>query len=223
MMKDYTDIGATTPEALEISRKSRQLISELIGDRSLEDRITQRCVIATGDPSVAEILRFRSDPFQAGLPALFERAHALGLTTSLDTNYDPSEQWLGLDHLLAHTDIFFPNETETCSLAGTPDVPLAAQRLARKVKTLVVKLGGQGALAIKDGVRAQTAALAVKVVDTVGAGDSFDAGFMYGALHGWPLDRTLRLAAVCGGLSTRAAGGTTAQATLEEARAYGAG
>jgi len=166
---------------------------------------------------------FLQTGLQAGLPALFERAHALGLTTSLDTNYDPSEQWLGLDHLLAHTDIFFPNETETCSLAGTPDVPLAAQRLARKVKTLVVKLGGQGALAIKDGVRAQTAALAVKVVDTVGAGDSFDAGFMYGALHGWPLDRTLRLAAVCGGLSTRAAGGTTAQATLEEARAYGAG
>jgi precorrin-8X/cobalt-precorrin-8 methylmutase len=75
MMKDYTDIGATTPGALEISRKSRQLISEMIGDRCLEDRITQRCVIATGDPSVAEILRFRSDPFQAGLHALEKGAH----------------------------------------------------------------------------------------------------------------------------------------------------
>lgn len=75
MMKDYTDIGATTPEALEISRKSRRLISEMIGDQSLEDRITQRCVIATGDPSVAEILRFRSDPFQAGLLALEKEAH----------------------------------------------------------------------------------------------------------------------------------------------------
>jgi precorrin-8X/cobalt-precorrin-8 methylmutase len=75
MMKDYTDIGATTPEALEISRKSRQLISEMIGDRSQEDRITQRCVIATGDPSVAEILRFRNDPFQAGLHALEKGAH----------------------------------------------------------------------------------------------------------------------------------------------------
>ena len=75
MMKDYTDIGATTPEALEISRKSRRLISEMIGDQSQEDRITQRCVIATGDPSVAEILRFRSDPFQAGLLALEKEAH----------------------------------------------------------------------------------------------------------------------------------------------------
>ncbi|TFH48174.1 MAG: precorrin-8X methylmutase, partial [Methanothrix sp.] len=62
MMQDYTDIGATTPEALEISRKSRRLISEMIGDDTFEDRIKQRCVIATGDPSVADILRFHGQP-----------------------------------------------------------------------------------------------------------------------------------------------------------------
>ncbi|MEI8003802.1 MAG: precorrin-8X methylmutase [Methanothrix sp.] len=70
MMEDYTDIGATTPEALEISRKSRNLISEMIGDDTFEDRIKQRCVIATGDPSVAEILRFHDRPGEAGLLAL---------------------------------------------------------------------------------------------------------------------------------------------------------
>ena len=70
MIENYTDIGASTPEGLEISRKSRELISSLIGDRSPEDRITQRCVIATGDPSVAEIMRFQNEPFQAGLRAL---------------------------------------------------------------------------------------------------------------------------------------------------------
>ena len=70
MMEEYTDIGATTPEALRISRKSRKLISELIGDDSLEDRITQRCVIATGDPAVADILRFQKLPADAGLKAL---------------------------------------------------------------------------------------------------------------------------------------------------------
>ncbi|WP_348304236.1 precorrin-8X methylmutase [Methanothrix sp.] len=70
MIENYTDIGASTPEAIKISRKSRELISSMIGDRSLEDRITQRCVIATGDPSVAEIMRFQDDPFQAGLKAL---------------------------------------------------------------------------------------------------------------------------------------------------------
>jgi len=70
MMKDYTDIGATTTEALEISRKSRRLISEQIGDESPEDRIRQRCVIATGDICVAGLLRFRGEPFRAGIAAL---------------------------------------------------------------------------------------------------------------------------------------------------------
>ncbi len=70
MIENYTDIGASTPEGMKISRKSRELISSLIGDRNPEDRITQRCVIATGDPSVAEIMRFQNDPFQAGLRAL---------------------------------------------------------------------------------------------------------------------------------------------------------
>jgi sugar/nucleoside kinase (ribokinase family) len=60
-------------------------------------------------------------------------------------------------------------------------------------------------------------ALPVHVVDTTGAGDSFDAGFLYGYLHGWPLERSLRLACACGALSTRCAGGTDEQPTLSEA------
>jgi len=77
MKGEYSDIGASTPEALEISRKSRRLIAELIGDKSPEDRIKQRCVIATGDPTIAEILRFRQDPVNAGLKALEQRAKIL--------------------------------------------------------------------------------------------------------------------------------------------------
>ena len=73
-MKDYTDIGATTPEALDISRRSRKLIAGLIGDETPEDRIKQRCVIATGDQSVAEILRFLHHPVEAGLRALEKSA-----------------------------------------------------------------------------------------------------------------------------------------------------
>jgi len=70
MIDHYTDIGATTPQAMDISRKSRNLISNLIGDSSVEDKIRQRCVIATGDPSVSEILRFNMNPVKAGLKAL---------------------------------------------------------------------------------------------------------------------------------------------------------
>jgi len=72
IMEGYTDIGAVTPEAMEISKKSRRLISQMIGDDNLEDRIKQRCVIATGDPSVSEIFRFQGHPDRAGLEALRE-------------------------------------------------------------------------------------------------------------------------------------------------------
>jgi precorrin-8X/cobalt-precorrin-8 methylmutase len=74
MEKEHSDIGAVTPEALAISRESRRLISQLIGDETPEDRIRQRCVIATGDPSLAGILRFSHDPVQAGLEALEDGA-----------------------------------------------------------------------------------------------------------------------------------------------------
>lgn len=74
IMEGYTDIGAVTPEAMEISKKSRELISQMVGDRDLQDRIKQRCVIATGDPSLAEIIRFHNHPEQAGLQALEEHA-----------------------------------------------------------------------------------------------------------------------------------------------------
>jgi sugar/nucleoside kinase (ribokinase family) len=64
--------------------------------------------------------------------------------------------------------------------------------------------------------KVRVASIPVKVVDTVGAGDSFDAGFIYGYLQGWPLEKSLRVAAICGALSTQAAGGTTAHAMLDE-------
>ena len=72
-------------------------------------------------------------------------------------------------------------------------------------------------MAQRSGEISRSGALHVEVSDTVGAGDTFDAGFVYGTLHGWPLDRCLRLGAVCGSLSTRAYGGVEAQPTLDEA------
>ncbi len=68
--KKYSDLGAVTPEAKKIYNKSRSLIAGIVGDKNPEDKIRQRCVIATGDPAVAEILRFRNDPVNAGLAAL---------------------------------------------------------------------------------------------------------------------------------------------------------
>ncbi len=83
-----------------------------------------------------------------------------------------------------------------------------------------MKLGARGALARYGSEIVHAASIPMDVVDTTGAGDSFDASFVYGYLGGWPLQRTLRLAAICGALSTRAAGGTGSQATLDEAQRY---
>ena len=152
-----------------------------------------------------------------GLSDLFRRTHSLGLTTSLDTNYDPTEQWSGVKELLGFTDVFLPNDVEACSLTGALSVDAAVEILAGRVPTLAIKLGAAGALGVMHGQKVLVPSIAAEVVDTVGAGDSFDAGFLYGVLHGWDLERSLRLAVTCGALSTRAAGGVAAQPTLDEA------
>ena len=160
---------------------------------------------------------FLQTTLQPGMRQLFERAQSLGLTTSLDTNYDPSEAWRGVNNLLAVTNVFLPNEVEICSLTRMENVEQAAGKLAQQVETLAVKRGAQGAMGARFGELMKVDSLPVKVQDTVGAGDSFDAGFLYGYLNHWTLERSLRLAVVCGGLSTRAAGGTAGQPTLAEA------
>lgn len=165
---------------------------------------------------------FLQEALRPGLPDLFRRAHALGLTTSLDTNWDPSARWEGVMELLPLVDVFLPNRAEACALTGKDDVQAAAQELAQRARIVAVKMGVEGALAVAHGgqemVRVPTPQ--VDVVDTVGAGDTFNAGFLYGFLNGWSLKRSAQLAAVCGALSTRAAGGTAAQPTLDEALAF---
>lgn len=157
----------------------------------------------------------------ADLPGLFDTARAAGATTSLDTNDDPSGRWdrAALAPVLARTDILLPNAAEAHRLAGTDgtSVAAAAELLAHQVSLVAVKNGADGALC-HDGRTLLTAAgIRVTPQDAVGAGDSFNAGFLAGRLAGRPIAEALDLAAACGALSTRAAGGTTAQPTWEEA------
>jgi sugar/nucleoside kinase (ribokinase family) len=163
---------------------------------------------------------FLQTNLQPGLPELFRGAHALGLTTSLDTNWDPSGAWSGFDELLAQVDVFLPNQNEALAISGASRPEDALQILSRKSRAVAIKCGRDGGLVRQGDVSAHAAALPVQVVDTVGAGDSFDAGFLYGWLKGWNLEKTLALAVACGSLSTRAAGGTSAQPTLDEAMKY---
>jgi sugar/nucleoside kinase (ribokinase family) len=163
---------------------------------------------------------FLQTNLQPDLTILFHHARGLGLTTSLDTNYDPSERWSGFDELLAVTNVLLPNEKEAVSLTGEVNVELAADRLGSIVEVVAIKLGAEGALGVSASEKAKVDAIPVEVVDTVGAGDSFDAGFIYGYLHEWELEKALQLACACGSLSTQKAGGTEGQPGFEEAMKY---
>ena len=161
------------------------------------------------------------DALRPDVPALFDLAHRQGLTVSLDTNYDPGGQWDGgLAQVLPRTDVFLPNAAEAQAITGRDSVQGALEVLAGQVRIAILKLGEAGAVA-QAGVQTSSAlALPVSVIDTVGAGDAFDAGFLFGFLSGWDLPRSLRLGCICGSLSTAAAGGTAAQPSLDQAQSY---
>jgi sugar/nucleoside kinase (ribokinase family) len=151
------------------------------------------------------------------LPELFERLHERGVTTSVDPNWDPGERWNGgLLELLSRTDVFLPNTIEATRVARISDLDEALRRLAARAEIVVVKDGERGARAIGRGEQVSARGVSVRVVDTTGAGDSFDAGFLAAWLAGLPLARALAMANTCGALSTRELGGVDAQPTMDE-------
>jgi sugar/nucleoside kinase (ribokinase family) len=170
------------------------------------------------DIDLVDSARHMQRPLQQDLPALFDAAHTRGATTSIDPNWDPDEHWdSGLIELLDRTDVFFPNAAEARLITEIDDVEEAAKALAEHSTVVAVKLGTDGGFAVDADAVVRSESVPSEVVDTIGAGDSFDAGFLAGRLLGWPLERCLRLAVACGSISTRAAGGTAAQPTLEQA------
>jgi sugar/nucleoside kinase (ribokinase family) len=211
--------GQTGMSVILVSGADRAILTHMgLIDALQESDIPDALLRQTRHLHVASY--FLQTNLQPGLARLFSRAREVGVTTSLDTNYDPSEKWIGFDELLAVTNVFLPNEKEAKSLSKEPNVDLAADRLGLKVETLAIKLGADGAIGVKAVQKIRAESIPVEVVDTVGAGDSFNAGFLYGYLHKWELAQSLRLACVCGALSTQKAGGTEAQPTLEEALKY---
>lgn len=152
------------------------------------------------------------------LPDLFREAREGDATTSLDPNWDPSGTWDGgLLALLPEIDVFLPNEVEALSLARISVMDGAIARLRSSgVGTVVVKTAAQGSVGAQASDLIAVPALPTQVVDSTGAGDSFDAGFLAGFLAGQPLRRCLEIGNACGALSTREIGGTSAQPTLAE-------
>jgi sugar/nucleoside kinase (ribokinase family) len=153
---------------------------------------------------------------------LFAKARRLGLTTSLDPGCDPDDRWGDdLIETLSEVDVFLPNEVELERASGERNIEEALVKLDNGRTCIAAKLGSLGSAARYQGATIPVPAYKITPIDTTGAGDSFNAGFLHAWLEKWPLADCLRLGSACGALSTRGIGGTAAQATLDEAVKFG--
>ncbi len=162
---------------------------------------------------------FLQNALRPSLPSLFDRAHALGLTVSLDTGWDDGEKWEGVTDLLAKTDIFFPNESEATAITGCSDIHEAAERLSKLVRIAVVKHGPHGAVLRTGHTMLELPAYPGEPVDTTGAGDAFNAGFLGAYLRDLPMETALRYGLAAGSISVTRPGSAKSCPTLDEVRA----
>ena len=152
------------------------------------------------------------------IPWLFQQMKLRGLTTSLDTNDDPEDRWQGVvERILPYVDVFFGTEEDLRKIAG---VEQAEEFLAPRVPVLAVKRGARGASAFSAGRRYDSPALRLDAVDAVGAGDTFDAGFLHQWLRQAPIEQCLAYGNVAGGLSVTRVGGTTAFRDLAHRQSF---
>ncbi len=146
-----------------------------------------------------------------GLVDLLQFLKSAGLSISLDTNDDPENRWgPPLQEILPYVDLLMPSEGEICRMAGGCDLDEAMQRLGDKVPTIVVKRGPRGCRVKHQEQLFDVPGVSVVPVDTIGAGDSFDAGFLSAYLKGMDLATCARAGNITGALSTLSTGGTEA-------------
>ncbi len=170
----------------------------------------------------ARHLHFSSYFLQPGmwgsLGDLFRRAKAHGLTTSFDMQWDPQETWkLDVADVLPHVDVFLPNETELVLLSGKNSMEEAIESVKEHANILVIKRGNKGSLVYNNGELTELPAfLNRNVVDAIGAGDSFNAGFISKFINGNSIAECQKYGNLTGAVSTTAAGGTTAFQDYEQ-------
>jgi sugar/nucleoside kinase (ribokinase family) len=146
------------------------------------------------------------------IPDLVTRAKARGLTVSLDPSWDSS---LIHEKNLLETckgiDLFLPNMEEASAITGSADPLVAIRKLRQSFPHVALKGGADGAWLLADTEVLHAPAEAVDVVDTTGAGDAFNAGFLHAWLDGETAETCLQSGIRAGSLAVRAAGGAPRQ------------
>ncbi|HEY5586383.1 MAG TPA: carbohydrate kinase family protein [Ruminiclostridium sp.] len=148
---------------------------------------------------------------------ILQLAKKHNVTVSLDTNWDPEEKWDGgIWDILPYVDIFLPNENEAKAITKKNSIEEAIEVLSKIVPVIALKMGKHGAVAYVEGKTYKGSPIDVKVVDTVGAGDSFDAGFVYGYIKGHSIEECLQIGCICGSYNAAQSGGIKGQPKLNE-------
>jgi sugar/nucleoside kinase (ribokinase family) len=150
-----------------------------------------------------------------------KRLKEAGVTLSCDVGWDDTGEWYsGIFELMQYVDVFLMNETEALHYTGLEQIDESLSYMSGFCRHIVVKLGPKGAAAMKDGLQTSSPGFSVAVIDTTGAGDSFNAGYMYGFLTGLDVETCLLYGNVCGALSVGAYGGSTGTPDREGLEAF---
>lgn len=159
---------------------------------------------------------FLQKTLQKDVVQLFKTAHEAGLSTSLDLQWDPANEWkFPYEECLPYVDFFLPNEAEILALTGTKQLSNAFYILSPFANTIVVKRGENGATAYHKGNITHAAPyLHNHFIDAIGAGDSFNAGFISSHLNEKCLEESLHFGNLAGAINTTAPGGTGAFSDL---------
>jgi sugar/nucleoside kinase (ribokinase family) len=180
--------------------------------------ITDEALLSAKHLHVSSV--FLQHGLKPDLVQLFKRAKGLGLTTSMDPQWDPAEEWdIPLPDLLPYVDIFMPNVAELKAFTRARDLETSVRFINKSANTIVIKDGNKGAyLCEGETFVHQPAFLNTNVVDSIGAGDSFDAGFIHRFIQGQPARKCLEFGALTGAISTTANGGTGAFETASHVK-----
>jgi sugar/nucleoside kinase (ribokinase family) len=165
--------------------------------------------------SKARHLHLSSYYLQTGLQErcseLFKRTKEMGLTTSLDPDSDPNGKWdESIFEVLKYVDVFLPNEKEALHISGCDSIESALNLLNKTVNTVVIKAGDTGVWVKNQEKTYHANVFNVNVVDTTGAGDSFNSGFIYKYYQDSSIENCILWGSACAAISTTASGGTTA-------------
>jgi sugar/nucleoside kinase (ribokinase family) len=203
-------VSAPSERAFFTYRGVNAALDTLLSDPSVWERLAQ-----------SRHVHFAFAPQREPAITVFEKLRSAGCAVTLDTGWH--EDWLrdrsNLE-VIRRTSVFFPNEREAQAIAGTRGPSQMLDFFAQHgAGCVVIKLGRMGAVMVQAGIRYECSGFDVDVVDTTGAGDAFNSGFIHALLDNQPPQRCLEIACLCGALSTRAAGALRALPTLEELEA----